>query len=104
MTQLNVDRYNRVSTVDTRLIRRVVRDYRERGYSAEDTILRWGSVRAGEDKHIFPYQGNADAYVNSSLVYELSALKPLAETALRQVTFGSIAYIEAKFFLFFLST
>ncbi len=102
LTQLNVDRYNRVSTVDTRLIRRVVRDYRERGYSAEDTILRWGSVRAGEDKHIFPYQGNADAYVNSSLVYELSALKPLAETALRQVTFGSIAYIEAKRLLSFL--
>lgn len=65
-------------------------------------MRRWGSVRAGEDKHFFPYQGNADAYVNSSLVYELSALKPLAETALRQVTFGSIAYIEAKRLLSFL--
>lgn len=103
LTQLNVDRYNRVSTVDNRLIRRVVRDYRERGYSAEETIKRWASVRAGEDKHIFPYQAFADAYVNSSLVYELSALKPFAETALRQVTFGSIEYIEAKRLLSFLA-
>lgn len=102
LTQLNVDRYNRVSTVDTRLIRRVVRDARERGYSAEDTIGRWPSVRAGEDKYIFPYQSYADDYVNSSLVYELSALKPLAETALRQVTFGSRQYIEAKRLLSFL--
>ncbi len=102
LTQLNVDRYNRVSTVDNRLIRRVVRDYRERGYSAEDTIKRWDSVRAGENKYIFPYQSYADAYVNSSLVYELSALKPFAETALRQVTFGSMEYIEAKRLLSFL--
>jgi uridine kinase len=101
LTQVNVDRYNRVSTVDTRLLRRV-RDYRDRGYSAQDTIGRWGSVRRGEEKFIIPYQTLADEYCNTSLVYELSALKPLAETALRQVQWGSGEYIEAKRLLSFL--
>lgn len=96
LTQLNLDRHNRISTTDTRLIRRVVRDQRERGYSALDTIRRWESVRRGEKNHIFPYQGNSDEIFNSALVYELSALKPLAEPLLRQVPFGTTEYIEAK--------
>ncbi len=101
LTQLNMDRYNRVSTVDTRLIRRIVRDYRDRGYSAQDTISRWASVRAGEDKNISPYQRLADSYINTSLVYEHSALKQLAELALRLVPFGVPEYVEAKRLLAF---
>ena len=102
LTQLNLDRHNRVSTTDTRLIRRIVRDTRERGYTASQTINRWESVTSGEKKYIFPYQENADAMFNSALVYELSALKPLAEPILRQVPHGSREYIEAKRLLAFL--
>jgi uridine kinase len=102
LTQLNLDRHNRVSTTDTRLIRRIVRDARERGYSAKDTMSNWESVRRGEKKHIFPYQENADVMFNSALVYELSALKPLAEPLLRQVSHGTPQYIEAKRLLAFL--
>ena len=102
LTQLNLDRHNRVSTTDTRLIRRIVRDARERGYSATQTIARWESVRRGEKRHIFPYQENADVMFNSALVYELAALKPLAEPLLRQVQYGTAEYIEAKRLLAFL--
>ncbi len=102
LTQLNLDRHNRVSTADTRLIRRIVRDARERGYSAQQTISRWESVRRGEENYIFPYQENADAMFNSALVYELSALQPLAEPLLRQVPHGTPEYIEAKRLLAFL--
>jgi len=96
LTQLNLDRHNRISTTDTRLIRRIVRDARERGYSARDTILRWESVRRGEKRYIFPYQENADVMFNSALAYELSALKPLAEPLLRQVPHATPEYVEAK--------
>jgi uridine kinase len=102
LTQLNLDRHNRVSTTDTRLIRRIVRDTFERGYTAVQTISQWESVRRGEKKYIFPYQENADAMFNSALVYELSALKPLAEPILRQVPYGTPEYIEAKRLLAFL--
>jgi uridine kinase len=102
LTQLNLDRHNRVSTTDTRLIRRIVRDARERGYSATQTISRWESVRRGEKRHIFPFQENADAMFNSALVYELAALKPLAEPLLRQVQHGTPEYIEARRLLAFL--
>ncbi len=102
LTQLNLDRYNRISTTDSRLIRRIVRDARERGYPAQVTIQRWESVRRGEKSHIFPYQENADVMFNSALVYELAALRPLAEPLLRQVPFGSPEYIEAKRLLAFL--
>jgi uridine kinase len=102
LTQLNLDRHNRVSTTDTRLIRRTVRDARDRGYSARDTIARWESVRRGEKRYIFPYQENADVMFNSALVYELAALKPLAEPILRQVPFGTPEHIEAKRLLTFL--
>ena len=102
LTQINLDRHNRVSTTDTRLIRRIVRDATQRGYSAEETIHRWESVRRGEAKHIFPFQENADVMFNSALVYELSAMVRLAEPLLRQVPFGKKEYIEAKRLLAFL--
>ena len=102
LTQLNLDRHNRVSTTDTRLIRRIVRDARERGYTATQTIGRWESVRRGEKRHIFPFQENADVMFNSALVYELAALKPFAEPLLRQVPYGTSEYIEAKRLLAFL--
>jgi uridine kinase len=102
LTQLNLDRHNRISTTDTRLVRRIVRDARERGYTAQQTISRWESVRRGEKNHIFPYQENADVMFNSALVYELSALKPLVEPLLRQVPYGTSEYIEAKRLLAFL--
>ncbi len=102
LTQLNLDRHNRVSTTDTRLIRRIVRDARERGYSAQQTITRWESVRRGEKRHIFPYQENADVMFNSALAYELAALKPLAEPLLRQVPHNTPEFIETKRLLAFL--
>jgi uridine kinase len=102
LTQLNLDRHNRISTTDTRMLRRIVRDARDRGYSAADTIRRWESVRQGEKDHIFPYQENADVIFNSALAYELTSLKPLVEPLLRQVPFGSEEYIEAKRLLKFL--
>ncbi|GAP14437.1 uridine kinase [Longilinea arvoryzae] len=102
LTQLNLDRHNRISTTDTRLLRRIVRDARDRGYSALQTVSRWESVRRGEKTHIFPYQENADAMFNSALVYELSALKLLAEPLLRQVPYGTMEHIEAKRLLAFL--
>lgn len=96
LTQLNLDWHNRVSTTDTRLIRRIVRDAGQRGYTAYDTIGRWESVRRGEKRYIFPYQNNADVMFNSALVYELAALKPLVEPLLRQVPFGTPEHVEAK--------
>ena len=73
-----------------------LRDSRERGYSAAQTIQRWDSVRRGERKYIFPYQENSDEIFNSAMAYELSALRPLVEPLLRQVPFGVPEYIEAK--------
>lgn len=102
LTQLNLDSHNRVSTTDTRLIRRIVRDAAQRGYSASDTIGRWESVRRGEKRYIFPYQENADVMFNSALVYEGAALAPLAEPLLRQVTYGTREHVEAKRLLAFL--
>ncbi len=102
LTQLNLDRHNRVPTTDTRLIRRITRDARARGYSATETIARWESVRRGEKRHIFPYQENADVMFNSALVYELSVLKPLAEPLLLQVDADSRQWVEAKRLLTFL--
>ncbi len=102
LTQINLDRHNRVSTTDTRLIRRMVRDARERGYSAQQTLSRWESVRRGEKRHIFPYQENADVMFNSALVYELSVLKGMAEPLLRQVPCRTPEYIEARRLLAFL--
>jgi uridine kinase len=102
LTQLNLDRLNRVSTTDTRLVRRIVRDATQRGYTAVDTIRRWESVRRGEKRYIFPYQENADVMFNSALMYEGAALAPLAEPLIRQVPFGSVEHVEAKRLLAFL--
>jgi uridine kinase len=102
LTQLNLDKHNRISTTDTRELRRIVRDDRERGYTAQQTIQRWDSVKRGEKRHIFPFQENADVMFNSALVYELSSLKPLVEPLLRQVPYGTLEYIEAKRLLAFL--
>jgi len=102
LTQLNLDYYNRISTTDSRLIRRIVRDARARGYPAMRTIQLWESVRRGEREYIFPYQENADAIFNSALVYELAALKSAAEPLLRQIPHGTEEYLEAKRLLAFL--
>ncbi len=102
LTGLNVDYHNRVSTTDLRLLRRITRDAATRGYSATDTILRWPSVRRGEKRYIFPYQENADVMFNSSLLYELAALRPLVEPLLLQVETGTPPHIEANRLLSFL--
>jgi len=103
LTQLNIDYSNRIPTTDSRLIRRIIRDSRTRGYSAIDTIKRWPSVRRGEDKNIFPFQENADVMFNSSLVYELSVLKPYAQPLLEQIQAKNHEHIEAKRLLKFLT-
>lgn len=103
LTQLNIDRSNRIPTTDSRLLRRIIRDSRTRGYEALDTIKRWPSVRRGEEKNIFPFQENADIMFNSSLMYELAVLKPIAEPLLEQITPDSREYIEARRLLKFLS-
>ncbi len=96
LAQLNLDRYNRISTTDVRLIRRIVRDARSRGYSAADTIARWESVRRGERKWIFPFQNKADVMFNSALPYELAVLQPLVIPLLRQIDPETREWIEAK--------
>ena len=102
LTQLNIDHHNRIPTTDTRLLRRIVRDARHRGYSARDNIERWESVRRGEERNIFPYQENADVMFNSALVYELAVLKPFAEPLLLRVPRGTIESVEARRLLAFL--
>jgi uridine kinase len=102
LTQLNTDTHNRIPTTDVRLLRRIVRDARSRGYSATDTLNRWTSVRRGEKRNIFPYQENADVMFNSALVYELAALRPLAEPLLLQVEPATPPHIEANRLLSFL--
>ena len=102
LTQLNIDEHNRIPTTDGRLLRRIVRDAKTRGYSAQDTISRWDSVRRGEEKNIFPYQESCDVMVNSALIYELSVLKPYAEPLLYSVPKDSPEYVEAKRLLKFL--
>jgi uridine kinase len=96
LTQLNIDHHNRVPTSDTRLLRRIVRDARDRGHTARDTIRLWDKVRDGENRNIFPYQENADTMFNSALVYEQAALKSVAEPLLRQIRPGCSEYSEAE--------
>ncbi|WP_432630209.1 nucleoside kinase [Brotaphodocola sp.] len=102
LTQLGIDEHNRIPTTDGRLIRRIVRDARTRGASAQDTIRMWPSVRRGEEENIFPYQEEADVMFNSALVYELAVLKQFAEPALFSVPRDSAEYVEAKRLLKFL--
>ena len=103
LTALSIDENNYISTSDNRLLRRMVRDNNFRGTSAEQTILRWASVRRGEYNNIFPYQENADAMFNSSLLYELPLLKHYAEPLLRRISPTSAAYSESLRLLKFLS-
>ena len=102
LTQLNIDEHNGISTTDTRLLRRIVRDARTRGNSAQKTISMWPSVRRGETENIFPYQEQADAMFNSALLYELPAIKQFAEPLLFGVPEDSDEYYEAKRLLKFL--
>lgn len=102
LTQLNIDEHNRIPTTDARLIRRIVRDARTRGISAEETISRWQSVRKGEENYIFPFQEEADVMFNSALIYELSVLKQFAEPLLFGIDKNSKENMEAKRLLKFL--
>jgi uridine kinase len=103
LTQISIDKHNLISSSDNRLIRRIVRDYNYRGYSATETLNRWQSVREGEETHIFPYQENADSIFNSSLLYEIGVLKTYAKPLLTEVPQNEVCYAEAKRLLHFLS-
>ena len=102
LTVLNIDYYNRISTTDTRLIRRIVRDFKFRGYSAEHTLKMWYSVNRGEHKNIFPFQEEADIMFNSSVVYELAVLKKYALPLLEEIPRSSKEYGEARRLVAFL--
>ena len=102
LTTLNVDNHNRIPTTDGRLLRRMVRDARTRGSSAQRTIQMWPSVRRGEEENIFPFQEGADAMFNSAQIYELAVLKPFAEPLLFQIPKEAPEYYEAKRLLKFL--
>lgn len=103
LTTISLDDHNWIPASDNRLIRRIVRDYRYRGYSAEQTISRWDSVRRGEEKWIFPFQENADVMFNSAMIYELAAIRRHAEPILMQVPRTAPEYSEAYRLLKFLS-
>lgn len=103
LTSISIDRQNPIPTTDNRLIRRIVRDYNYRGYSAMDTLRRWRSVRNGEEKNIFPFQENADEMINTSLIFELGVLKPYAIAILREVPETAVEFAEATRLLKFLS-
>lgn len=102
LTQLGLDEHNRISTTDERMLRRLVRDYQFRGYSAKETIKNWPKVRAGEDKNIFPYSGEADVLFNSYHVYEIAVLKKYAEPLLQEITKEDEEYADASRMLQFL--
>lgn len=103
LTTLNIDDHNRIPTTDARLLRRIERDARTRGYSARATIQMWPSVRHGEEKHIFPFQDSADVIFNSALIYETALLKPYVEPLLFGVPRDCDEYVEAKRLLKFLN-
>ena len=102
LTSLSIDENNNISTSDNRMLRRMIRDNRTRGVVPEDTIMRWQSVRRGENRNIFPYQENADAVFNSAHIFELPVLKYYAEPLLRRISPNSPAYTEATRMLKFL--
>jgi uridine kinase len=102
LTSMSLDDHNWIPTADNRLLRRIIRDSRYRGYSARDTISRWDSVRKGEEKWIFPFQENADTMFNSALIFEFSVLRRFAEPVLRQVPQNCQEYIEAHRLLRFI--
>ena len=103
LTTLNVDDHNRIPTTDARLLRRIERDARTRGYGARATIKMWPSVRRGEEENIFPYQDSADTVFNSALIYETALLKPYVEPLLFGVPHDCPEYLEAKRLLKFLN-
>ena len=103
LTQISFDDQNHISTTDNRLLRRMIRDSKYRGYSAAETIRRWASVRHGEEKNIFPYQENADIMFNTALIYELAVLRKYAEPLLKSVSEVEEEYCEANRLLKFLS-
>ena len=96
LTVLNMDAFNRISTTDTRLIRRIVRDNQFRGYTAQNTISTWNNVNLGEEKNIFPFQEEADSIFNTSLIYELGVLKNEAMPLLEKITNDEPEYAEAQ--------
>ena len=95
LTQLNIDKHNRIHTSDTRKLRRIVRDNKFRGNGASETLRKWSDIRDGEEKYIFPYQDDADCMLNSALVYEIGVLKTYAEPLLFNVEENDPAYPEA---------
>ena len=104
LTILNIDIHNRISLTDSRLLRRIVRDNRTRGYKVEDTLKVWRKVRLGEEKHIFPNQDSADVVFNTALIYELGVLKTYVEPLLYSVSMDSPYYEEAKRLINMLNT
>ena len=102
LTTISLDSHNRLATTDTRLLRRIIRDYKFRNYSAQETIARWQSVRAGEEKWVFPFQEYADVMFNSALLFELAVLRQHAEPILLEVSPSSEEYCEAHRLLRFL--
>ncbi|OQY04390.1 MAG: AAA family ATPase [Bacteroidetes bacterium 4572_117] len=103
LTQVGIDHHNRIPTTDNRLVRRIIRDYQYRNYSALDTIKRWPSIRRGEDLYIFPHQEECDVMFNSALFYELGVIKKHAEPIIKQIHSIDKEYSEAKRLLKFLS-
>ena len=103
ITSMQIDRHNRIPTTDLRLIRRMVRDHRTRGIGAPKTLDMWSSVRRGEERNIFPFQEQADAMFNSSLIYELGILKGLALPLLQEISREQTEYAEARRLIEFLS-
>ena len=104
LTELNIDNHNRISTSDNRLLRRIVRDNRTRGYTVEHTLSQWDNVRKGEEKWIFPYQDENDATINSASIYEIGVLKTYVEPLLYSVDTTSPYYEDAKRLINFLRT
>jgi uridine kinase len=103
LTHIAIDSQNLVKSTDNRILRRIIRDYHYRGYSAQDTISRWDSVRRGENEYIFPYQEHADIMFNSALLFELGVIKKVVEPLLQDVPQSSEEYLEAERLLKFLS-
>jgi uridine kinase len=102
LTQLNIDDHNRVPSTDIRLLRRILRDHRTRGYAPRDTIKNWPKVREGESVNIFPYNSEADEVFNSTLLYELPVIRKYAEPLLEEIRPGDAEYGYAKWLLYFL--
>ncbi len=102
LTELNIDKHNRISTTDNRLIRRIVRDNKTRGTGIEQTLEQWQKVREGEEQYVFPYQDEADATINSALIYEMGVLRTFIEPLLYTINTDSLYYNEVVRLLNFL--